>query len=1402
MKKILGLGFVLSLLAQQVFGTSAQWVHYDSNGNLVYFQDDLGNRIADFSYAGYRGGGVALPNLSVKQTVTPSGGDDTANIQNAINAVAALTPDTNGFRGAVLLKAGNYNISGRINLNANGIVLRGEGNTTSGTVLKVSKASSEVIFVAGSSGRTLTGSSVSITDTYVPLAATTVTVSSASGFAVGDQIAINRPWTQSWIDAIGMNGIWSPNSGIYFERTITAINGNQISFDIPLGNPIEQKFVTGNVQHYTDTGRVQECGVENLYLLCTDTNAVGGARAVLLNNCKNCWTHDVTCDTFNNGFSMSPNSKYCTIQDCVYANGQGGGSARPGCYNIEGEMCLYQRCSTTGIHPVGDGSWILTTQANTAGPDVFFRLNSYSDHTAAQLHARWAASQLIDNLGGSSISSVSIQNLGTGGNGHGWTAGYSIAYNCRCSFSVEQPTVDHHYNWIIGGIGTVNPPGSHPDTGPGTYDTTNAIVTPGSLYLAQLKERLGPAAVENIGYQLFAISAVPNSATVIAGNNATFTVTVSDTNDLQTRVTLGASGLPAGATASFSPSPVVGNGTSTMTITTSSSTPAGTYTLTITGTDGTLTHTTTISLTVNPPSSLPPGWTDADIGSVGLAGSASYSGGTYTVSGSGADIWTTADAFNYAWQSVSGDQTIIARVASENGTASYAKAGVMIRETTAADSVEASVLITPTNGVAMEIRPTTGASSINVAGWIRGISPPQWVKLARSGGTFTGYYSADGSTWTQIASTNVTMAASALAGLAVTSHDNTSLNTATFDNVSIAGPAPDFSITASPPSQTITAGNGASYTTTIGSINGYNGTVSLSVSGLPANASASFNPASVTGSGNSTLTINTTTSTPAGTYTLTITGTDGTLTHSTTVSLTVNAAPQPDFSLSASPTSLTIVQGNNGTSTITINPVNGYNNTVSLSASGLPSGVTASFNPSSTTTSSTLTLTASSTAATGTATVTITGTDGTLTHTTTISLTVNAANGGLPAGWTDADIGSVGLAGSASYSGGTFTVNGSGADIWSTSDAFNYAYQSVSGDQTIIARVASQQNTSSWAKSGAMFRDSTAANGAYVAVYVTPANGVSMQIRPSDGASAIDVARQTGLTAPYWVKIVRSGNTFTGYSSSDGSTWTEVAATNVTMASSVDAGLAVCAHNNTVLNTSTFDNVSISGSSPTPDFSLSASPTSLTIVQGNNGTSTISIVPVNGYNNTVSLSASGLPSGVTASFNPSSTTTSSTLTLSASSTAATGSTTVTISGTDGTLTHTTTISLTVNATVNFSGIYQIQNEASGLVLNQQGKLTNGSPITQWTSVASSNLDWQFFPTSNGYYQINSCKSALDAVVQSASTAAGAGIVQWSFGSSGDDQWQPQQNGDGSYTFVNLHSGLVLGDPGSSTSTST
>jgi polygalacturonase len=206
--------------------------------------------------------------------------------------------------------------------------------------------------------------------------------------------------------------------------------------------------------------------------------------------------------------------------------------------------------------------------------------------------------------------------------------------------------------------------------------------------------------------------------------------------------------------------------------------------------------------------------------------------------------------------------------------------------------------------------------------------------------------------------------------------------------VTATGGSPDFSISATPASQAVTAGSGTSYTTTVTALSGFTGTVNLSVSGLPSGASGSFNPTSVAGSGNSTLSITTATSTPAGTYTLTITGTSGSLTHSTTVTLVVNV---PDFSISASPASQTVTQGSGTSYTATVSALNGFTGTVSLSVSGLPTGASGSFNPTSVagSGSSTLSVTTATSTPAGTYTLTITGTSGSLTHSTTVTLVVN-----------------------------------------------------------------------------------------------------------------------------------------------------------------------------------------------------------------------------------------------------------------------------------------------------------------------------------------------------------------------------------------------------------------------------
>ncbi len=201
----------------------------------------------------------------------------------------------------------------------------------------------------------------------------------------------------------------------------------------------------------------------------------------------------------------------------------------------------------------------------------------------------------------------------------------------------------------------------------------------------------------------------------------------------------------------------------------------------------------------------------------------------------------------------------------------------------------------------------------------------------------------------------------------------------------------DFSISASPASLSVAQGAQGSSTISTKLVSGSAESVSLSINGLPGGVTAAFNPSSVTAGNSSTLTL-TVGGATAGTYSLTITGTAPSATHSIPLSLTVTAPVTNDFSISASPASLSVAQGALGTSTINTTLVSGSAESVSLSINGLPGGVTAAFNPSSVTagTSATLTLTVGSGAATGTYPLTVTGTATSATHSTTLSLTVTA----------------------------------------------------------------------------------------------------------------------------------------------------------------------------------------------------------------------------------------------------------------------------------------------------------------------------------------------------------------------------------------------------------------------------
>ncbi|WP_218032106.1 discoidin domain-containing protein [Dictyobacter kobayashii] len=203
---------------------------------------------------------------------------------------------------------------------------------------------------------------------------------------------------------------------------------------------------------------------------------------------------------------------------------------------------------------------------------------------------------------------------------------------------------------------------------------------------------------------------------------------------------------------------------------------------------------------------------------------------------------------------------------------------------------------------------------------------------------------------------------------------------------------------------------------------------------------------------------------------------------------------------------------------------------------------------------------------------------------TTPTPTPTPTGGSLPAPWQQQDIGSVGQAGSASASNGTFTVVGSGNDIWDSADAFQYVSQPLSGDGTIVARIDSQQNTDGWAKAGVMIRESLTAGSTHALMALTPGNGAVFQRRTTTGGSSSSTAGAS-VAAPYWVKLQRAGSTFTGSISSDGSSWTVVGSDTISMATNAYVGLAVTAHNTSALNTTSFSQVSVTGGGATSNLS-------------------------------------------------------------------------------------------------------------------------------------------------------------------------------------------------------------------------
>jgi hypothetical protein len=611
---------VLVSAALEAQATSS-WVFFGNDGLLHYQSDASGNHIMDYSYAGYKGGGVKLPDLPAPNApFAPTGADDTAAIQAAIDVVSALTPDGNGFRGAVLLGPGTFNVAGTIDITTSGVVLRGSGSSgPNATVINIpapGAANQTFLNIHGSgSYTTLSSTIVSMTDSYVPSGTSMFNVSDASGYHVGDNILITRPVTAAWVHFMNMDTLvrdglpqtWlAAGSTIRTDRTITAINGNTITIDVPLTDSFDSLCLNppgGSIAKYTFAGRIAQVGLEHLKIVAPARDvdiSFPQDQALTMDAVIDAWVRDVFIQDTENTITLTTQTKQITFDNVTIAHSiPFTFSAGPVDFAISGTQVLINKCAVT----TNPGVWAYATHSRTTGPVVL--LNSSADARGFSPHQRWATGLLADSCqmpgGTSGAPGIAYSDRGTDGSGHGWDAGWAVAWNVDSPFFlVQQPPGVN--NWCIGCIGskvTAGAPGLTGTLPNGIYDSLGTHVTPPSLYIEQLRERLGDAALANIGYADFAISTTSNSQTTTAGGSASFTVNLTAADIYTGNVKLSVTGLSAQASAGFTPATVTGgSGSSTLNIT--NAFPAGTYPLTITGAATNLSHSQPVTLIVNP----------------------------------------------------------------------------------------------------------------------------------------------------------------------------------------------------------------------------------------------------------------------------------------------------------------------------------------------------------------------------------------------------------------------------------------------------------------------------------------------------------------------------------------------------------------------------------------------------------------------------------------------------------------------------------------------------------------------------------------------------------------------------------------------------------------------------------
>lgn len=509
---------------------------YGANGKLVYTPETNGIPLPDFSYAGYRNGNEPIPDVPVVKTIGPVAGDNTASIQAAVNAVAAMPLNASGIRGALLLTAGMYRVSGTIAVNASGIVLRGVGQGSD-------TLTNTVIFATGDTPHQrsvlLAGGGVTsrwkekdplvaqqnVTSDTIRVGSRSFTVENASQYKAGDNIILYHPCSEGWLKAVNYG---DPHSGegdadstdvpwavgsypIVYNRNITAVSGNTITVDVPFFYTLVRSLSQSYIYKYARTNLMTKIGIENLRV---DIQAAGSTydvngnedhawQAIELRQLEDSWVRNCTMLHFGQSGVITNTATRITVESCTALDPISiiTGERR---YNFQvytaSQQILFRNCAAVNgrHHYVSNG----TTYASGV---VFLDCTSSGAYASSEGHRSWSQGLLWDNqkeLDGPR-SGVKIllgmYNRGYYGTSHGWGTVNCVTWNCRERTGVllaQKPPTGQ--NFAIGCFGTVTgkyptAPFDHPE---GYIEGTGKdSLNPRSLYLGQLADRQTPTSV-------------------------------------------------------------------------------------------------------------------------------------------------------------------------------------------------------------------------------------------------------------------------------------------------------------------------------------------------------------------------------------------------------------------------------------------------------------------------------------------------------------------------------------------------------------------------------------------------------------------------------------------------------------------------------------------------------------------------------------------------------------------------------------------------------------------------------------------------------------------------------------------------------------------------------------------